>query len=88
MQRTLRLAGRAALAFGTIGVGCAACVPAPESFATPRPPTVVRSPGFSASEPPLILEYFALRGRGELARLILESAGVPYDCVFHFYDGA
>mmetsp|Transcript_18500 Transcript_18500/g.58548 ORF Transcript_18500/g.58548 Transcript_18500/m.58548 type:complete len:277 (-) Transcript_18500:355-1185(-) len=89
MLRSLRFAGRAALAFGSVGAGFAACLPAPESFATPRPPTVVRSTGFSAaSEPPLILEYFALRGLGELARLVLECAGVPYDCVFHFQDGA
>jgi len=86
MLRSLRLAGRSAVALSTVGAGAYAfCAPAPESLASQRPPTIVKS---AVPSPPITLEYFALRGLGELARMLLEVSGVPYDCVFHYGSGA
>lgn len=36
------------------------------------------------ADPTITLEYFCLRGLGELPRLILEVTGTPYHNVFHF----
>ena len=85
MLRSLRVAGRTAVALSTAGGAYAFCAPAPESLAAQRPPSVVKA---TVPSPPVILEYFALRGLGELPRLLLEVAGVPYDCVFHYGTGA
>jgi len=37
------------------------------------------------SATPKRLEYFCLRGRAEIARLLLEVSGTPYDMVVHFW---
>ena len=60
----------------------------PVGLAEKRQSTVVHRPGSGVhTSSPLTLEYFALRGLGELPRLILEVTGLPYDCVFHFLQG-
>ena len=59
-------------------------------LAEQRRATVVHRPGsgvHTRGTVPLTLEYFALRGLGELPRLILEASGLPYDCVFHYLEG-
>jgi len=63
-----------------------AAAPAPESLAAQRPPSVVRVAPLD-DPPDVTLEYFALRGLGELPRLILELTGIPYDSVYHFGTG-
>ena len=60
----------------------------PVGLAEKRQSTVVHRPGSGVhTSSPLTLEYFALRGLGELPRLILEVTGLPYDCVFHYLQG-
>ena len=58
----------------------------PTSLAAKRPPSIVTFTGGAGAEshPSITLEYFALRGLGELPRLILEATGTPYNSVFHF----
>ena len=60
----------------------------PTSLAAKRPASVVTFTGGAGEEshPSITLEYFALRGLGELPRLILEATGTPYHSVFHFGD--
>ena len=86
-----RVAGRAAAA--TLGASFAApvfCESPPESLATARPATVCTFKGADGLEenPSITLEYFALRGFGELPRLVLEVTGTPYHSVFHFGEFA
>ena len=59
----------------------------PKGLMEKRKPTVVTYSGDSAESPSLTLEYFALRGLGELPRLILEATGTAYHCVFHYSSG-
>ena len=75
-------------AAGALGA-LAACDSAPPvGLAEKRRSTVVLRPGSGVhTSSPLTLEYFALRGLGELPRLVLEVTGLPYDCVFHYMQG-
>ena len=87
LRRTL-LRGGAAMTFGaTVALNvqqadCAALKP-PKSLAAKLPPTVITNAEGDAT-PEITLEYFALRGLGELPRLILEVTGTPYNSVFHY----
>ena len=71
-------------------VASADCQSAPSSAAGPKglrtlhPPTVCTKKHSPFDNPRLTLEYFALRGLGELPRLILEATDTPYNAVFHF----
>jgi len=78
-----------AATFATAGaLARASCDSAPPvGLAEQRRATVVHRPGSGVHTSPLTLEYFALRGLGELPRLILEASGLPYDCVFHYLEG-
>lgn len=88
LRRTLLRGGAAALTFGaTVALNvqqadCAALKP-PKSLAAKLPPTVITNAEGDAT-PEITLEYFALRGLGELPRLILEVTGTPYNSVFHY----
>ena len=76
-RRALLRGGAAALTFGATcalsnQADCAA-FKAPQSLAANMPPTVVvRAADDPHVKPEMTLEYFALRGLGELPRLILE----------------
>lgn len=83
----LRAVPTAAAATGLFAAG-AVCEPAPEGFFAQRGPSIVhRLVDTPSPEAPVVLEYFALQGLGELSRLILEVTGMPYDSVFHFGTG-
>jgi glutathione S-transferase len=50
-----------------------------------HPATVIKHrPENFQGDPRFTLEYFALRGLGEQARLLLEASGTAYDSVFYF----
>tara|TARA_B100000524_G_scaffold312461_1_gene189413 strand:+ start:4587 stop:5414 length:828 start_codon:yes stop_codon:yes gene_type:complete len=69
--------------------GSAACEGAPEGLFAQHKPTILRRPAdVPTAEPPVVLEYFALQGLGELSRLVLEVTGTAYESVFHFGTGA
>ena len=75
-RRTLLRGGAAALTFGATyalnsQADCAA-IKAPQSLGANIPPTVVVKAADNHAKPELTLEYFCLRGLGELPRLILE----------------
>ena len=89
-----RLASRSAvIGAGAIAFNCIAPVQCdaasdlgiPTGLGSKHPNSVVSFSGFNKDEPPsLTLEYWCLRGLGELGRLILEATGTPYNSVFHF----
>ena len=79
--------GAAAVTLGSLILGsnlhraeCAQQIPAPQGLAAKHPPTVLTV----GESPEITLEYFCLRGLGELPRLILETTGTPYTSVFHY----
>ena len=91
MLRLLRMRGAtrcgiAVAAAAAIGIGQASCEAAlpPTGLAAAHPSTIVTA---RAEKPSLTLEYFCLRGLGELPRLVLEATGTPYNSVFHFASG-
>merc|ERR1711908_143213 len=60
------------------------CTPAmaespPGLFCNAAPVTIQVRPAAAMSEPALTLHYFAMKGRAEVARMLLEEAQVPYD---------
>ena len=67
---------------------------APTSLQNTRPKVVLRhrpsgrALGSNDDDSVAVLEYLALRGLGEVPRLLLEVAGVDYDCVLYFHGGA
>ena len=91
MLRLRRHVGFAATFAAASALARASCDSAPPvGLAEQRRATVVHRPGsgvHTRGTVPLTLEYFALRGLGELPRLILEASGLPYDCVFHYLEG-
>ena len=80
LRRSMLRGGAAAVTFGATVMlnmpqaDCAA-LKRPESLAANVPPTVVSKTADGAPE--ITLEYFCLRGLGELPRLILEVTGKP-----------
>ena len=76
----------AAAAAAAVGLPSSDCqASGPRGLATVHPPTVVTKKREGSYDiPTLTLEYFALRGLGELPRLILEATDTPYNSVFHF----
>lgn len=88
-RRMLLRGGAAALAVAgggfAVNIDVAECagVKAPKSLAAKMPPTVIVKADGDA-KPEITLEYFALRGLGELPRLILEATGTPYNSVMHY----
>ena len=78
----------AALSFNSQATDCAIATP-PTSLAAAHDATVlVKKDSTDRSEPEITLEYFCLRGLGELPRLVLETTGIPYKSVFHFGEPA
>jgi hypothetical protein len=81
-SRVARLAA-AGTAVGGLTSQLVSCEPRlapPQSISAPHPPTVLHSQRDEKSR--FTLEYFALRGLGELPRLMLEATGTPYTSVF------
>ena len=88
MFRALRRPIAAAATLAAAGAALVSCDAAqPKGLNEQRKASVVARPGTRADVSPLTLEYFALRGLGEVPRLILEVTGLPYRCVFHYLDG-
>ena len=88
MFRALRRPIAAAATLAAAGAALVSCDAAqPKGLNEQRKASVVARPGTRTDVSPLTLEYFALRGLGEVPRLILEVTGLPYSCVFHYLDG-
>ena len=88
MFRALRRPIAAAATLAAAGAALVTCDAAqPKGLNEQRKASVVARPGTRTDVSPLTLEYFALRGLGEVPRLILEVTGLPYSCVFHYLDG-
>jgi glutathione S-transferase len=85
-RRHVRMAAIGMAACGALARASCDSAP-PIGLGEQRRATVVHRPGTVHTGTPLTLEYFALRGLGELPRLILEATGLPYDCVFHYLGG-
>ena len=82
-----RLVPAAVVAGGATIASCASSEP-PFGLRAQRPPSVVKRdaewPLRAGVPAEITLEYFALRGLGEIPRLLLEVLEVPYSSVFHF----